>query len=152
MSKINPNYYFKKIHGVVCFFFAAGVGPSLFANMFLIWVFRSALVWRVIQLPVCVVWPKTKLNSSGSATPSYNRSASSFHYPVCKLGNWSSLFAAISSTCGLKVVFIQTCFFFFVANTSTWTLHPACNRSCCWRGSKQISGNDHHVKYYFKLL
>lgn len=38
---------------------------------------------------------------------------------------------------------------FFVAYTSAWALHPACNRSCCWRGSKQISGIDHYFKYFF---
>lgn len=93
----------------------------------------SASVWQAIQHPVCVVWPETKLSSSGSATPSCNRSVS------LSLSNWIQCLCCQSSARSLHVVLIQT--YCFVAYTSAPALHPSCNRSCCWRGSKQVSGN-----------
>lgn len=85
----------------------------------------AASVWPAIQLPVCVVWPKTKLNCSGNATQSYSRWVMADHTP--------SLF--------LPRLLLSSCErLSLLAHASPWALHPTSNRSCCWRRSKQISG------------
>lgn len=120
------------ISGGLLQLFAADVADQvLYCKVLKAFFFYSELVWRPIRPPAFVVWPKTKQNSSGSATPSYSRSVRSVHHPV-----QPTCFAAI---CCVHVVFIQACF--FVADTSARALHPTCDRSCSWRGSKQISGN-----------
>lgn len=100
--------------------------------------FSLASVWQLTLLLVFAVRPKTKLNCSGSATPSYNRSLHPL-WPNSQFKRWSGLFATSCTAVhkGWMLHLLRLC---FTANTSTWAFHPTSCWSSCWGGPKQISG------------
>lgn len=122
----------RKWKTVIFFFYSKDKSIGIFysdlliGKLFLCFLFLSALIWQHTQLPACVVWPKIKLNSSGSVTPSYSRLVSCIQEKIKSENATKSLFP---------------CCHFFPENTSTWTLYPTCNRNRRWRRREQISGN-----------